>query len=273
MKRDYTVKQLAALANVTVRTLHHYDAIGLLSPALVGANSYRYYGEAELLRLQQILLYREMGVPLEDIKRIIDQPTFDLVDALHTHRKALEGRMQQTKALLETVDTTIAHLLGETNMANDKDLYLGFDPEQQKQYEREARLQYGPEVVNESVKRWESYSKAQQQAILEEGSQVYRELAQALEGQVAAQDERVQLLLMRWHQHIRYFYEPTTEVLRGLAELYTTDAAFGATFAKFHTGLAEYMKEGIQQYVDVLETRALEHMLAQDEARSNRLSE
>ncbi len=85
----YTVKQLSDLAGISVRTLHYYDEIGLLRPSKVGENGYRYYDDAALLRLQQILLYREMGLELAQIKPILDSPDFDLLDALRTHRRAL----------------------------------------------------------------------------------------------------------------------------------------------------------------------------------------
>nr|MCU0475662.1 MerR family transcriptional regulator [Anaerolineae bacterium] len=106
----YSVKQLAELAGVTVRTLHHYDAVGLLRPSRLGVNGYRYYDEAAVLRLQQILLYREMGFELVHIRDILDQPDFDLQAALRAHRAALSAKIGRLHQLVETVDETLRRL-------------------------------------------------------------------------------------------------------------------------------------------------------------------
>src|SRR3990172_12890131 len=109
----YTVKKLADLAGVTVRTLHHYDEIGLLKPSSVGNNGYRYYSDEVLFRLQQILFIREMDVDLPRIKQLIEQHGFDQVSALQAHRQALQRKIERLKTLITTVDTTIMHLVGE----------------------------------------------------------------------------------------------------------------------------------------------------------------
>ncbi len=262
----YTVRQLAELASVTVRTLHHYDEIGLLKPSQVGANSYRYYDEDALLRLQQILFYRELGLELIQIKDILDSPDFDYIDALAAHREALLARAERLDTLIETVDNTIRHLKGEFMMSNRK-IFQGLTPEQEVDYTRRARLQYDRQIMAESGRKWKSYSAAQKQAIFDEGNAIYDDLADALEAGTPATDERVQAIFVRWHNHIHYFYEPTLEILRGLGELYRTDPGFIANFEKLHTDLPEFLHEGIEQYVDDLETAELERMLAEDEKK------
>src|SRR5215472_17028916 len=127
---DYTVKQVAKLSGVSIRTLHHYDEIGLLKPARVGANGYRYYGRDELLRLQQILLHRELGFALDDIRQVLGAAEFDRKAALRAHRERLVGEMARYRRLVETLDATLAALEGKTEM-NDKILYHGFSPEKQ----------------------------------------------------------------------------------------------------------------------------------------------
>jgi MerR family transcriptional regulator, thiopeptide resistance regulator len=109
----YTVKQLSNLAGVSVRTLHYYDEIGLLKPASVGQNGYRYYQDGDLFRLQQILFFREMDLGLLQIKEIVDHPDFDLVAALREHRHALQAKIDRMQTLIHTVDSTIMHLVGE----------------------------------------------------------------------------------------------------------------------------------------------------------------
>lgn len=260
----YTVKQVAEVAGVSVRTLHHYDEIGLLPPSRVGSNGYRYYDEAALLRLQQILFYREIGLDLLQIKDILDQPDFDLTEALHSHRKALQAKIERLQNLINTVDETLKHVAGEAKMSKKK-IFAAFSEEQEREYTREARLQYGPDLVNESVRRWNSYSAEQKDAIREEGNQIYSALAAALKKGLPATSPEVQAMLGRWHEHLRYFYEPPLEVLRGLGDLYENNPDFSEKFEALQAGLPAYLKEGIVQYVDDLETLAIERLLAEDD--------
>src|SRR5687767_3063190 len=120
-----TVKQLSKLAGVTPRTLHHYDQIGLLKPSRLGQNGYRYYGEESVLRLQQILFYRELDIPLEDIKKIMGRRDFDVIGALRSHREALQKQVTRLSRLINTVDNTMNHLKGNTTMS-DKAYFEGF---------------------------------------------------------------------------------------------------------------------------------------------------
>src|SRR6187200_2065874 len=114
--KELTVKQLAAISGVTVRTLHHYDEIGLLKPASLGANGYRYYGRAELLRLQRILFHRELGAPLGEIGALLALEGGDQVSVLLQHRARLETRRGRLAVLIDTIDRTIANLKGEAEM-------------------------------------------------------------------------------------------------------------------------------------------------------------
>jgi hypothetical protein len=109
----------------------------------------------------------------------------------------------------------------------------------QKRYERIARLQYGPQLVNESIDRWNGYTKAEREAILQEGSQIYSDLARAAEAGLSAQGSQVQAIVQRWHEHLRHFYEPTLDILRGLGEAYRSEPGFTATFKKLHPDLPE----------------------------------
>ena len=121
----YTVKQVAVLSGVSVRTLHFYDETGLLEPAFTGANGYRYYEEPQLLTLQQILFYRELGLELREIRGLLGRPDFQRLDALRSHRAALEARLARTRRLLETIDHTIDHLQGRAPM-KDEQIFAGF---------------------------------------------------------------------------------------------------------------------------------------------------
>jgi DNA-binding transcriptional MerR regulator/mannose-6-phosphate isomerase-like protein (cupin superfamily) len=121
----YTVKQVAAMSGVSVRTLHFYDETGLLKPAYHGVNGYRFYEEPQLLTLQQILFYRELGFELKQIERILGRPDFERVAALQSHRKVLQENLARTRTLIETIDKTIEHLRGTKKMKN-ADMFLGF---------------------------------------------------------------------------------------------------------------------------------------------------
>jgi len=121
----YTVKQVAAMSGVSVRTLHFYDETGLLKPAYYGANGYRFYEEPQLLTLQQILFYRELGFELKQIERILGRADFEKVAALQSHRKVLQKNLARTRTLIETIDKTIKHLKGTKKMKSEE-MFLGF---------------------------------------------------------------------------------------------------------------------------------------------------
>lgn len=136
--RTYQVKDVARIAGVSVRTLHHYDAIGLLVPQRRTAAGYRVYTDADLLRLQQVLIGRELGLSLEEIRRSLDDPRFDRMATLLDQRERLRARVQQTEAMIRAVDAALAGLEGDQEDAemNMEDLFQGFDPSG---YEDEAR--------------------------------------------------------------------------------------------------------------------------------------
>src|SRR5688572_7342261 len=131
----YTVKKLAAMSGVSVRALHFYDETGLLKPAYLGANGYRFYEEAQLLALQQILFYRELGFELKQIKQILGRSDFDKVSALESHRKVLRKNLARTRELIVTIDKTIEHLKGTKKMKS-QEMFAGFSPEQQEKHEQ-----------------------------------------------------------------------------------------------------------------------------------------
>jgi len=246
-----TVRQLARLAGISVRTLHHYDAIGLLKPTRIGDNGYRYYGDEAMLRLQQILFFRELDLSLAEIKTILDQPEFDVVATLNSHRRALGEKIERLTRLIATVDRTIMHLTGEQPMSNSP-LFAGFTPEEEEYYTEQARQRYGAERVNESVKRWNSYSPQKKADIMAEGQTIYTGLVDAMPQ--GASSAAVQALVAQWHQNIRHFYEPTGEILRGLGQLYVNSPDFANRFRQLHPDLPEFLREAITHYCDSLES-------------------
>ncbi len=244
----YSVKRLCDLAGVSVRTLHYYDEIGLLKPASHGENGYRYYDENAMLRLQQILFFKELGLRLDEIKQIVDSPDFDVVTALQTHKVALQQRLVRLNDLIHTVDQTISYLKGQADM-DQSELFEGFSEEKQKAYEQEIRDRYGDKAF-EGVTDWNSYTAAQKKQIVAESKAIYRDLvANMPRGHDSAE---VQAIIRRWHEHLRYFYEPSVERLLGLADLYNDHPDFVKNFTKLHPDLPEFMRKAIQRYCETL---------------------
>ncbi|MBK8420587.1 MerR family transcriptional regulator [Candidatus Villigracilis saccharophilus] len=243
----FTVKQLSKMAGVTPRTLHHYDDIGLLKPSRVGDNGYRYYGEESLLKLQQILFYRELDFPLDDIKKIMGRHDFDVLNALQNHKDALLKQVARMNHLLTTVDNTIQHLKGEKNM-DPKGLFEGFSEEEQQKYALEAEKIYDPETVRESNRKWKGYSAGKKEAIMAEGRQVYEDMIAAMPKGISSAE--VQAIVERWRKHMDYFWTPDLDQLLGLANGYNDDPRFKANFDKMHPQLAEFMREAVKVYVE-----------------------
>ncbi len=243
----YTVKQISELAGVSVRTLHYYDEIGLLEPSQVGENGYRYYEDESLFRLQQILFFRELDLSLDEIKSILDQPDFDLVAALQAHRAGIEAKVRRLNGLISTIDSTILHLTGEVEMSKPK-LFEGFSEEEEKRYVQKARETWDTEEVDTTYKRWNRYTPEKQAAIKAEGAAIYQDLAALIDQDPAS--PAVQQVIGRWHQHMRYFYEPSVERLRGLGQLYVESPDFARNFREVHPNLPEFMQSAIEYYCD-----------------------
>jgi DNA-binding transcriptional MerR regulator len=243
----FTVKEISKMAGITPRTLHYYDEIGLLKPSRVGVNGYRYYGDECLLRLQQILLYRELDMPLEDIKKIMGRREFELLSALEKHKQELRKRIEQMERLVNTVDLTIDHLKGKKEMSN-KQLFTAFSEEQQTEYAKEAETMYDPATVRASNEKWKNYPAAQKQRILDEGNAIYTDIIKAMPKGAASAE--VQACIQRWRDHMAYFWVPSLEQLVGLAHHYNDEPRFKANFDKMHPDLAAFMLEAVTIYVD-----------------------
>jgi len=243
----YTIHQLARLAGVTRRTLHYYDEIGLLKPNQVGENGYRYYAEEAVLRLQQILFYRELELPLEQIRSILANPDFDPQQALQSHRLELHKRIQRLERLMQTIDHTLQHLRGVRKM-DDQQLFDVFTEEQQAEYQREAEQRYDPAIVRASNQRWNRYTKEEKQRIGKEGEAVYRGFVPAMaQGPASAE---AQACVAAWRKHMEYFWTPNEEQLLGIASGYVSDPRFRANFDKIHPQLAEFVYEAVKVYLE-----------------------
>jgi DNA-binding transcriptional MerR regulator len=217
-----------------VRTLHHYDEIGLLKPAFIGENRYRYYGREELLRLQDILFHRELGVPLQEIGRLLDLTGRDRAAVLAEHSEWLDHRIKRSRQLLRTIDRTIAELNGE-GMMDDKDFYKGFAPEKQAEYEDWLVERFGGKMrerIDESRDALISLGKEGMAARLAEGEAAGKALAEAFKSGTAAEDPANDPLLARHHAWVGAMWDRACppQAYAGMADLYLEHPDFRAKF-------------------------------------------
>jgi len=240
------------LSGVSVRTLHHYDEVGLLKPACVGANGYRYYGKEELLRLQQILFHRELGFALEEIGRVLDAPDFDRKQALRAHRERLAADVRRYRRLVRTIDETLAALEGETTM-DDKGIYAGFDFDPKKQAAREARLveRFGEgarPAIERSLELLSRTSPADLQARKAEQDAIEAGLVAALESGAPADSAAVQGFMRRQHAWVAAWWgaAPNKPSFTGLGRMYVEGPEFRARYDTVAPGLAEYLAEAMR---------------------------
>lgn len=240
-----SIKQLSTLAGVSVRTLHFYDQIGLLTPQRYRENNYRFYTQESVLKLQQILFFREMEFSLDQIAGILNQPNFDLIQALEEHRKALKSKAKRLNTLLETIDNTISNLKGQKDVAQTE-YFKGFSDEQQAEYEKEAAQIWDPEMVHESNRRYKNLSQAEKDELGAKGERITLAIRDAMPKGVNAPE--VQKLIGEWQKHISFFYECTDEILLGLGKMYMDDPRFKATYDRIDPKLAEFFSEAIKIY-------------------------
>lgn len=249
----YSVTQLARLASVSVRTLHVYDRLGLLKPSVRTDAGYRQYGEAELLRLQQILFYKELDIPLKNIADILDDPGFDLIEALTGHKRALSARRDRIDTLLHTIDATIDHLKNKT-MSNFEKLYEGMPREEAAALRREAIDHWGEKAILRSEKALTEMSPdrlAKLKADQKDIAQRLRALRQA-----DPCSEPVQAQIARHCEMIRGFWgldagEPIkAAAYKALGELYVTDERYSAVDGKPDPEFAAFMRAAMDHYAD-----------------------
>lgn len=248
------MSEVAKLSGVSVRTLHHYDDIGLLRPADVGANGYRYYGKDELLRLQQILFHRELGFPLDEIGKVLDAPDFDRVAALKAQRALLQAQARRTRRLVRTIDDTLAALQGATTM-DDKAMYRGFDPEKQAKQETWLVDRYGP-GIRASIDAVKGVQKGWKQADFDaaqaEIAQIEAGFVRALADGAPADSAHVQALTGRHRDWIaKQWPQPVTRVAyENLALMYGEHPDFRARYEAQAAGMTEYLQAAMQVFAE-----------------------
>lgn len=248
---EYTVQKLGQLAGISTRTLRYYDEVGLLKPARINSSGYRIYGLAEVNKLQQILFYRELGVSLESIKDIINNPSFDGVKALREHRTQLLEKRDQLDLLIANVEKTIALTEGRITMS-DQEKFEGFKQklidDNESKYGQEIRTKYGDEVVDKSNAKVKGMSQAEYEEVTRLEKEVLDTLHAAFKtGEPAG--ELAQKAADLHRQWLSYFWPSyTKEAHAGVAQMYVDDPRFTAYYDKQQPGTAAFLRDAVLIY-------------------------
>lgn len=249
-QRWHQVKEVAQLTGVSVRTLHHYDEIGLLAPSDRSGKGYRLYGDEDLLRLQQILIGRELGLSLEQIRGFLDDPGFDRRRALLSQRAELQKRAQQTEAMLRAVDAALALIdpLASSVTGEHMELKQIFDGFEPSKYEAETEQRWGDtDAFKESKRRTQRYGKEDWQRLAAEQGSIYADAFAALKAGKAPSSDEAMSVAERHRQSIdRWFYPCSYQMHRGLADMYEQDSRFAESIDQHGAGLTSFLAAAIR---------------------------
>lgn len=240
------------MSGISVRTLHYYDQIHLLKPIRSEESGYRLYDEGAIVRLQQILFLKELEFPLNEIKRMLDDSSFNELEALHMHRKVLMEKRDRLMRIIQSIDESIEAFKGGKQMDSNKRLQP-FDRSEldkmQEQYEQEVRERYGhTKAFKQAEEKRKAYKDDDFAKMEQERIAIFEKVAAVMD--LNPEEKAVQELIHEWRMHItRYHYECTLEIFRGLGEMYTADERFMDNFNKIKNGLAEFMSDAIRIYV------------------------
>lgn len=247
----YNIKELAELAGVSSRTLRHYDAIDLLKPLRNQGNDYRVYGPREVDLLQQILLYREMGMPLMDIKRLVHSGGYDSDKALESHLGALRARKVQLERLMENVEKTIAARKGEREMS-DREKFEGFKQQlvsdNENNYGREVREKFGDKTIDDSNAKLMGLNQQQYERSQELSGKI-NELLKAAVEEAASAGETARQLCEAHREWLMFFWKTyTNEAHLGLGQMYVEDSRFAKYYDDIVPGGAAFLRDALEIY-------------------------
>ncbi|GAA4207591.1 MerR family transcriptional regulator [Actinocatenispora rupis] len=247
----WSIAEVARMSGVTSRTLRHYDEIGLLPPARIASNGHRHYERAELLRLQQILLMRELGVGLREIRAVLDSQV-DRVSVLREHHRRLLAERDRLDTLVRTVGRTIAELQEDDTMSTinrPENLFEGFTEQSRTEVDAEARERWPA--------AWEESRAAVEGMTAEDSEQWQREVTAQLirmaEHMVAGEpvdDPAVQAEVDVHYRGVCRFWTPNAVAYKGLARTYVDDPRFRENFDRIAEGLAQYQHDAMLVYAD-----------------------
>ena len=235
------------MTGLTIRTLHHYEAIGLLVPSGRSVAGYRLYDDHDLLRLQQILIQRELGLSLEHIRQWLDDRDFDYRAALVTHRRQLEQRQASTARMIRAIDAAIEYLDSGTpgDVMNTDTIFDGFDPTR---YAAETQTRWGnTNAYRTAARRASSYSAADWAALRDESAAIYADAARAMSAGIPADSADTMAIAERHRLSIeRWFYPCNLGLHARLADLYEADSRFAASIDEHGSGLTPYLAAAIR---------------------------
>jgi Predicted transcriptional regulators len=253
---EYTVQKLAKLSGVTPRTLRYYDQIGLLHPCRISSNGYRIYNSQQLNRLQQILLYRELDLPLEEIAALLDAAGTDPLAVLEQHRQNLLAKRDRLDAVIATVEHTILEQEGGPPMSDQAKFEAfkqGLIDQNEKKYGKEIREKYGEATVDATNKKLQGMTPEQYARQQTLAQQIHTQLAAAfLSGDPAGAQakELVRLhkdwLRLHWHSY-------SAEAHKNLAQMYVDDPRFSAYYDPEQSGKTAFLRDAIHLHADTVE--------------------
>ena len=246
---EYTINKLARLASVSTRTLRYYDAISLLPPRRIDSSGYRIYGQHEVDLLQQILIYRELNVPLGEIKKIMSSKNYDRLGALQKHLSDLKDKRERLNLLIVNVEKTITALRGGATM-NDREKFEGLKQKllekNEMQYGQEVREKFGNKVIDDSNAKLMGLSAAQYTEVQELSNQINTLLKAAFE-QGNPSSELAQKVCTLHQKWLGYFWASySKEAHLGLAQAYVDDPRFKRYYDNIATGCAEFLNKSLQ---------------------------
>jgi DNA-binding transcriptional MerR regulator len=242
---EWSIQEIARAAGTTSRTLRYYGEIGLLAPSRVGQNGYRFYDERALLRLQRILLLRELGLGIAEVKSVLAGEQGE-VAALGIHLELLELERDRLDQLISTVGTTLRKLKGGEQLMPDE-IFEGFD---HARYRDEVVVRWGEDVWQRGDRWWSSLSDEEKQLHQQTQVEIAFDFAAALQAGEAADSEEVQAIADRHVQWLSGAVTPSREYLLGLGEMYVTDPRFAASYEKYGEGTAAFVREAMAVYAD-----------------------
>ena len=252
MKIEYTIQKLAQLAKVSTRTLRYYDEIGLLNPNRINDSGYRIYGESEVDRLQQILFYKELEIPLKDISEIMKNPEFDEDKALEYHYQLLLEKKSRLEQLIKTVELTQKARQGGIEM-KDIQKFEGFKKESlqenEKKYGKEIRGKYGDKQVEKVYEKFNHLTKEQYEEMEKLGEAILDKLRSAMETNDSSGEVAQELAKMH-RQWLSYTWPNySKEAHAGLAQMYIADERFTAFYdERVKEGATKFLSDAIQIY-------------------------
>jgi DNA-binding transcriptional MerR regulator len=242
---SFTIKKLADIAGISVRTLHYYDEIGLLKPQYRRDNGYRYYGEEAVILLQQIMFFRELGFSLDEIRTIISSPGFDISEALEQHKNLLLKKDKRLKELINTVKRTISTMRKPSGM-NIKEYYRGFSDEQIEKYREEVRRRWGLKILEESEKTVIGMGQEKFILLQAEGGKIFKAIMESIsEGY---DSKYVQGLIVEWREWLENFHHYSDEEVVELGRAYSQHPDFIKFFQQYSDDLPIFLTRAIEYY-------------------------